>query len=130
MKRRMRIKHEFVDYIPHNLKEGTIYISINFATAAHKCFCGCGGEVITPLSPEDWELTFDGKSITLNPSIGNWSFNCQSHYWIIRNTIRWARKWSQDEIDACRSEELHRGKKYFTDSTKTRRKRARRYFGF
>jgi hypothetical protein len=96
------LKQEFVEYIPDEIKEGMIYISIKFATASHKCCCGCGKEVVTPLSPMDWKLTFDGQTISLNPSIGNWNFPCQSHYWIRRNQIKWAHKWSRDEIKSGR----------------------------
>jgi hypothetical protein len=90
------MKHEFVEFIPDALLEGTIYISIAYTTVVHKCFC----EVVTPLSPTDWKLTFDGESISLNPSIGNWSFKCKSHYWIKNNQVIWAGKWSQKEIEA------------------------------
>jgi Family of unknown function (DUF6527) len=74
MKRQTALTHEFVEYIPDELKDGVLYVSMPFATVAHKCCCGCGKEVVTPLSPTDWTLIFDGKSITLDPSIGNWSF--------------------------------------------------------
>ncbi len=33
--------------------ERTLYISIPYVTAAHKCPCGCGEEIVTPLSPTD-----------------------------------------------------------------------------
>jgi hypothetical protein len=81
------LTHEFVDYMPDVPQEGTLYISIRFATAIHKCCCGCGNEVVTPLSPTDWKLIFDGDTVSLDPSIGNWSFPCQSHYWIRRNNV-------------------------------------------
>jgi hypothetical protein len=61
------LNHEFVEFIPDELKEWTIYISIPYATVAHKCCCGCGTEVVTPLSPTDWKLTFDGESIFAGP---------------------------------------------------------------
>ena len=118
MKREMILKHEFVEYIPNDLKGGTIYVSIAFATVAHKCCCGCGNEVITPLSPTDWKLIFDGQSISLDPSIGNWNFACQSHYWIRRNRVKWARRWSQEEINAGRIHDSMEKERYF-DSTKT-----------
>lgn len=92
------IRHEFVDVIPDHLEDQVIYISITYSTAVHLCCCGCKSEVVTPLSPTDWAVTFDGESISLRPSIGNWSFQCQSHYWIQRNRVRWARRWSRDEI--------------------------------
>jgi hypothetical protein len=112
------LTHEFVEFIPDNLKEGALYVSVTYATLAHKCCCGCGNEVITPLSPTDWKLIFDGQSISLEPSIGNWNFACQSHYWIKRNRVRWAPRWSLEEINAGRAyDELAKGR-YF-DSTKT-----------
>jgi hypothetical protein len=92
------LKFEFVEYIPKKLREGTIYISISFTTAIHKCCCGCGNEVVTPLSPSGWRLIFDGESISLDPSIGNWNFPCKSHYWIRNNKVIWVPKQSEKEI--------------------------------
>ena len=66
------ISFEFVEFIPEKLEEGKVYISPKYSTVVHKCCCGCQEEVVTPLSPVDWELTFDGKTISLYPSIGNW----------------------------------------------------------
>jgi len=109
--------HEFVEYVPKELKDGTIYVSMAYATAMHKCCCGCGNEVVTPLSPTDWELTFDGQSISLDPSIGNWSFPCQSHYWIKRGRVKWDRRWSKKEIEAGRAHDRSAKKEYF-DETK------------
>lgn len=99
------LRHEFVEFIPDELASNTIYISIAFTTVAHRCCCGCGNEVVTPLSPTDWRLTFDGETVSLYPSIGNWSFPCQSHYWIIRNSIRWAENWSEERIAAGRAKD-------------------------
>lgn len=76
---------------------------MDYATAAHKCCCGCGGEVITPLSPTDWNLTYDGETISLSPSIGNWGFDCMSHYWIQGSRVQWAPRWSKARIKANRS---------------------------
>jgi len=92
------LQHKFVEYIPTFLEEGIIYITIEYRTAVHKCVCGCGGKVVTPITPKDWKLTFDGKSISLFPSIGNWNFDCKSHYFIINNEIRFARRWFNSEI--------------------------------
>jgi hypothetical protein len=69
----------------------------------HLCACGCGHEIVTPLSPTDWRLIFDGETVSLKPSIGNWSYECQSHYWIVRDRIRWARRLTRPEIDAGRA---------------------------
>jgi len=101
--RARQLRFAFVDAIPEALADGWIYISVEFATAVHKCCCGCGNEVVTPLSPTDWKLTFDGDSVSLAPSIGNWSFPCRSHYWIVRNGVKWADQWSPDQIEAGRA---------------------------
>jgi hypothetical protein len=113
MKRTTALAHEFVEYIPNDLKEGTIYVSVTYATAVHMCCCGCGKEVVTPLSPTDWELIFDGQTISLDPSIGNWNFPCQSHYWIRRNKVIWARRLSRQEIEKGRSYERLEKERYF-----------------
>jgi Family of unknown function (DUF6527) len=80
----------FVESIPTELDDATIYISIPYATAMHKCCCGCNNIVVTPLSPTDWKLIFDGDTVSLDPSIGNWTYPCKSHYWIKRNRVHWA----------------------------------------
>ncbi len=92
------LKPEFVEYIPKDIDEGILYISIRFKTAVHKCACGCGIKTVTRFSPADWKFTFDGKTVSLSPSIGNWSFPCQSHYWIKENKIIWDNYWSDRKI--------------------------------
>ncbi len=89
----------FSEYIPRDLAPGTLYISLDYATSSHLCACGCGNRVITPLSPADWILTFDG-TVTLDPSIGNGQMPCRSHYFIHRNQVVWARTMSQKRIAA------------------------------
>ncbi len=89
--------HEFVEFIPKFPEEGILYISLRFCTVVHKCACGCGNKVVTPLSPNDWKLIFNGDAISLYPSIGNWSFECKSHYWIAENTVKWARRWNENK---------------------------------
>jgi hypothetical protein len=113
MKPEPLLKHEFVEFIPDQLKEDTIYISIPYATVAHKCCCGCGTEVVTPLSPTDWSLIFDGESISLDPSIGNWSFDCKSHYLIYRDRVYWAEQWSEKRIKLARFYERTTKEMYF-----------------
>ncbi len=105
MRQEKLLRHEFVEFIPdsEHMEERTLYVSMQFATVIHKCCCGCGKEVVTPLSPTDWKLIFDGKTISLDPSIGNWSFDCQSHYWIRDSTVKWAPQWSREEIAAGRA---------------------------
>lgn len=100
MKPLSRVEHEFVEFVPNELAEATLYISIPYATCVHLCLCGCGNRVVTPFSPTDWRLTFDGETVSLDPSVGNWSFDCQSHYWIERSRVQWAARWSRQRIDA------------------------------
>lgn len=102
MRHPIQLKHEFVEHIPDELAEGVLYVSFAYATVTHKCCCGCGHEVVTPLSPTDWQLIFDGETISLQPSIGNWSLDCKSHYWVRRNQARWAAEWSDKEIQSGR----------------------------
>jgi Family of unknown function (DUF6527) len=114
MKPEIVLKHKFVEFIPDELEQGTIYVSIRFATASHLCLCGCGDKVVTPIRPTGWTLIFDGKTISLNPSIGNWSFPCQSHYWIRNNRIKWAPKWSKEQIERGRARHVYEEESYFS----------------
>lgn len=75
-----QIRPEFVEFIPERLEEGVLYISDRYSTAVHKCCCGCGQEVVTPLSPAEWSVKCNQGRVSLWPSIGNWSYSCRSHY--------------------------------------------------
>lgn len=112
--RREVIQPEFVEAIPRELEEGVLYISIPFATAVHNCCCGCGNRVVTPLTPFKWKLSYDGEAVWLSPSIGNWSFPCQSHYWIKRSRIQWDGQWSAEEIAAGRKRDLRAQQRHFS----------------
>ncbi|MGH9885108.1 MAG: DUF6527 family protein [bacterium] len=90
-----------------------LYISVEFATAMHRCLCGCGFEVATPFAPTRWKLTFDGVSVSLRPSVGNWSYDCKSHYWIHRNRVVWARQLSASEIERLRERERREREVYY-----------------
>jgi len=118
MNKAVVLTYEFVQAIPEKLEERTIYVAMDYATAVHKCCCGCGKEVVTPLSPTDWKLTYDGESISLSPSIGNWSFECQSHYFIVQNTVKWVDQWSKERIETGRTHDQKTKQTYFgTDKT-------------
>jgi hypothetical protein len=108
------LRHEFVEFIPDAIEEGKIYVSIDYATAVHKCACGCGKEVVTPLSPTDWKLIFDGKTVSLDPSIGNWGFMCRSHYWVTNDRAIWAEDWSHARVDANRAHDRRAKDKYYS----------------
>lgn len=92
------LRPEFVESFPPVMEPGVLYISIPYATCGHLCCCGCGEEVVTPLSPAQWTMTYDGQDVSLSPSIGNWSLPCQSHYWIRGGTVYWGRRYTAREI--------------------------------
>jgi hypothetical protein len=101
----IKLKHKFVEFIPEDLEYGVIYVSIEYCTAVHQCACGCNNKVVTPFSKKDWKLSFDGESISLSPSIGNWSFECQSHYWVKNGHVDWADKWNSSRIEENREKD-------------------------
>lgn len=103
MTRTSQFRHVFTSRIPDDLDEATLYVSVDYATAMHLCACGCKSQVVTPLRPDRWRLTFDGESISLWPSIGNWGFPCRSHYWIERGSVRWAPAWADAQVEANRA---------------------------
>lgn len=106
------LQHRFVEFIPEEVEEGVLYISIDYRTAIHKCACGCGNEVTTPFSVTDWRLIFNGEAITLRPSIGNWRFPCQSHYWITNGRIEPAARWESEKTITSEPKKK-RKKKFF-----------------
>ena len=42
MRDKVLLTHKFVELIPRELEANTIYVSVAYATAIHKCCCGCG----------------------------------------------------------------------------------------
>ena len=112
------MRHEFVENIPEKLENGIVYISITYSTVAHLCACGCKNEVFTPLSPTDWKLTFDGESVSLYPSIGNWGFACKSHYWIKNNVVEWSKSWTKKQVDAGRFQDRVDKVEYYSSKSK------------
>lgn len=109
-----RVELREVEYIPEQLDEGVLYVSHRFATALHKCCCGCGGEVVTPLSPRDWSISQGSGGVRLSPSIGNWSYPCNSHYWIWDGMVVWDKQWSPKRIKAGRERERITREAYYS----------------
>jgi hypothetical protein len=107
MPRVERFDHEFVDQIPEDLDEGILYVSMRFGMVIHLCACGCGNQTVTPLGPTDYKLIYDGETITLHPSVGNWNFPCRSHYWVRRAKVVWADDWTDDQIRAGRAHDRY-----------------------
>ena len=100
-----KLSHKFVEFIPDALETGVLYVSVAHGTAVHRCCCGCGSEVVTPLTPTDWKVIFDGETVSLHPSIGNWNFPCRSHYLIKHNRVEWAEDWSDRRVAAAESKD-------------------------
>jgi hypothetical protein len=102
MMRHTQLEPRYVNGVPRDLELGVLYVSMQYSTVVHSCCCGCGNEVVTPLTPTDWRLTFDGETISLWPSVGNWNLPCRSHYLIRENRVIEAGSWSNAKIEAER----------------------------
>lgn len=113
MMRHQTLEHRFVRNVPRELDPGVLYISVDYATAVHSCCCGCGDRVVTPFTPTDWRMTFDGESVSLDPSVGNWNQQCRSHYVIRRNRVLEAGPWSNAQVEAERRRDKKAKAAYF-----------------
>lgn len=101
--RMQAIRPVHVDFMPKSFEEGVLYISMKYRTASHRCCCGCGTRIVTPLRDTEYELIQHEGSISLYPSIGNWNHPCQSHYWIRNNRVIWCARMNRDEIQRGRA---------------------------
>jgi hypothetical protein len=98
-----RIEPEFVEFVPDELQPGILYISMEYATASHLCCCGCGEKVVTPFTPTDWRMTYDGETVSLRPSIGNWEQDCRTHYVIDCNRVVEHGPWTRVQVERERA---------------------------
>lgn len=108
------LRAEYVEFMPKTIEEGVLYISEKYGTAVHKCCCGCGQKVVTPLKPTEWSLSKTAVGVTLRPSIGNWSFPCRSHYWIRNSRVVWAGDMSSAQIERGRRRDRAAKQEYFS----------------
>ena len=118
MMQHSHLESRFVQHIPDCLEPGVLYVSMEFGTAVHCCCCGCGEEVVTPFSPTDWKMTFDGESVSLMPSIGNWNSSCRSHYWIKQGEVFEAESWTEMQIAAERRRDGAAKRKFYRNTSK------------
>jgi hypothetical protein len=102
-----------VRFMPKTLEEGILYYSEEFGSAIHLCACGCGAKVSTPIGPAEWSLAEAENGPTLDPSIGNWQHDCQSHYWIRNGRIIWSTQWSSEQVALGRGVEAKRREVYY-----------------
>jgi Family of unknown function (DUF6527) len=117
--RHKRLDHRFVEHIPELLEPGILYVSMEYATSAHSCCCGCGEEVVAPFTPTDWKMTFDGETISLRPSIGNWTLKCRSHYVIDCGKVIEAGPWSDEQVEAERRRDRAAKARFYQQPTPT-----------
>lgn len=117
---------ERVQYMPAKLEPGIVYVADAFGAAAHQCACGCGTTVRTPL--DRWSITETKDGPSLYPSIGNWQEPCQSHYWIKHGEVRWADKWTSEEIAIGRQREGERRRAYYDALDRKRASKVARFW--
>jgi hypothetical protein len=99
--------------MPEVLEPGVLYVSEEYEVAGHMCACCCGNKVMTPLGPADWAFEAVDGGPSLRPSIGSWQLPCQSHYWITCGAVKWAGKWTPEQIERGRRNEEERLRAYF-----------------
>lgn len=116
MSRIQNLNPIFSDKIPEELAPGILYISMNHRVAKHLCPCGCGEVITIIFDPELWKLKFDGETVSIFPSIGNYNIPCQSHYFITDNKINWCQAYTDDE------DKRHRKHSWFRHFRKKRKK--------
>ncbi len=68
-----------------------------------------------PVGADRVAESYDGETVTLAPSVGNWSFACKSHYVIRRNEVFWLPRMSREKIDAGRERDRCDKEAYFQD---------------
>ena len=104
---------DFVDEIPNVPEHGKLYLSCRYRAAVHLCACGCGAKISTPLHPTGWRLSYDGETVSLSPSVGNWSEKCKSHYVIRDSRIIWADRLPRDKILRIREQRQRELEDYY-----------------
>jgi len=124
----MKIELQRVRYMPKELKPSVLYVSEEFGIAVHLCPCGCGSKVTTPLGPTEWAVNETSSGPSLFPSVGNWQQACQSHYWITEGDIKWAAKWTPEQIAAGRRHEEERRRAYYDALDRKRGGTLRRFW--
>lgn len=120
MLRHKRLEHRFVEHIPESLEAGILYVSMEYATSVHSCCCGCGEEVVVPFTPTDWKMTFDGETISLHPSVGNWTLKCRSHYVIDHGQVIEAGPWSDEQVASERHRDRAAKARFYGPSSKAK----------
>lgn len=99
----MRYVYQAVDRIPKVLSSGVVYHSAEFEVGALLCACGCGHRV-SLLVPDSHQITSEGGTATVHPSIAVCDAPCKSHYYIHVGRVEWLPAFS----DAMAGAVMHR----------------------
>lgn len=102
-----------VEQFPDTFQPGVLYWSKKFKISAHLCACGCGDVINLPVDPANYSIRVDKRGPTLRPSVGNWNV-CNAHYFITNGEVRWAVKWTAEQIAAGRAAEDARRDAYYS----------------
>ena len=116
-----RLEPRFVETIPDELEPGLLYVSIRFRTAQHLCACGCGSRLVTPIKPAKYRLAYDGETVSLWPSVGNWQKPCKSHYVIRDSRVEWHPEWTHRQITRGRARDQAELREYYKSTSDTAR---------
>lgn len=89
--------------LPANLEGKIILVGAvgAFKWAVFQCPCGCGERIDVNLMRShrpSWHLRLTRDKVTLYPSIWVPSERCGSHFWIVRNQVRWFSKGSRERV--------------------------------
>lgn len=63
-------------------------------------------------------MTFDGETISLRPSIGNWTLKCRSHYVVDRGKVIEAGPWSDEQVEAERRRDSTAKARFYGQTSK------------
>ena len=64
-------------------------------------------------TPAKYALTYDGESVSLWPSVGNWQKPCKSHYVIRNSRVVWYAEWTDRQIERGRARDQAAVRDYF-----------------
>jgi hypothetical protein len=118
MNRINEVTFDMVDLLPSELADGVVYVSLEHRAIVHKCCCGCGERVVLNLSPAGWKVTLDGETISLCPSVGNGSLDCNSHYWIRNDRVEWSAPMTASETKRAQTSGRSEVAKHFEPPVK------------
>lgn len=119
----VRLGLELVEDMPDQILSGILYVSDEYEIACHRCACGCGSLVYTPLGSTEWRFSYDNGKPSLKPSIGNWALPCRSHYWISKGRVLWAGEWTDDQVRFGREAEAELRNLYYEKKSIPQRRR-------